>query len=196
MPKKSRDNVYWRKRLQAEHPAIYERLERGDIPSVSAAREEAKLKRQPSPMFQLKKLWDRATEEERREFLTWVGVPVMEAPPAPSHAIATSPKSKSVRRPKPAPAKTTSPTELFDRFGKLRPDIRDRIHRCLVLKGHYKGGAHQTARAMEKMGFSPYDPRLGNAIKGAPVMSYDGFIAPLAKWLADTEAELGLAAPE
>lgn len=52
-------------------PAIYEQWSAGDFVSLAAALKAAGLKKQRSPLHELKNGWQKASETERREFIEW-----------------------------------------------------------------------------------------------------------------------------
>lgn len=68
---KTRDNTYWLGRLEREHPAIFDRLRSGAIPSVRAACAEARLIHLPSPLDALKRERARTSSAERAAFVAW-----------------------------------------------------------------------------------------------------------------------------
>jgi hypothetical protein len=68
---KKRDSAYWRRRLQKEHPAVFDQLKAGRIRSVRQACIRAGLIRQPSALDELKRAWKKASRTERDEFERW-----------------------------------------------------------------------------------------------------------------------------
>lgn len=69
---KKRDAAYYRRRLRAEHPAIYADLEAGRISSVRQAAAKARLIHLPTRLSALKREWKGATSDERLEFVRWL----------------------------------------------------------------------------------------------------------------------------
>jgi hypothetical protein len=68
---KDRTNAYWRARIERDHPEIFARLAAGEIATVRAARNAAGLLRQPTPLQQMMRAWDRLKPRDRNEFLRW-----------------------------------------------------------------------------------------------------------------------------
>jgi len=69
---KKRDNSYFERRLEREHPAIYARLRAGAIRSVRAAAIEAGILRRPTALNALKRDWRLASVTEKRAFIAWL----------------------------------------------------------------------------------------------------------------------------
>jgi len=63
---------YLLRRLARTHPDILDAYERGDYPSVRQAAIAAGIVKVPTSLDQLQKLWAKATEEERANFLAWL----------------------------------------------------------------------------------------------------------------------------
>lgn len=63
-----RDNAYWLRRLENEHPAIHARLKSGAIRNVRQACVEAGLIRLSTRVTALKREWKKATLAERAEW--------------------------------------------------------------------------------------------------------------------------------
>jgi hypothetical protein len=69
-----RDSEYWKNRLKNEHPGIWKKHESGEISSVRAAAIEAGLIRERTPLMDLKRAWNNASDSERAAFLKEVSV--------------------------------------------------------------------------------------------------------------------------
>lgn len=67
-----RGNSYYLDRLEKEHPAIHAEFKADKFPSALKALEAAGLKVRRSRLLELKNGWDKATADERREFVAWL----------------------------------------------------------------------------------------------------------------------------
>lgn len=85
MPKKQdRSSAYYLKRLEDEHPQIFADLQAGKYPSANAALRAAGLIKQRTRLHELKNAWNKASKQERREFIQWIRSSGI-MPSVPSH---------------------------------------------------------------------------------------------------------------
>lgn len=160
---KKRDNAYWLGRLEREHPAIFDRLRSGAIPSVRAACAEAGLIRLPSRLDALKREWARASSSERAAFVAWV---------------------KGMLPPR--PTVVSLPVVLTGPDGTLLPEVIDRIKAIMARPGPFGPGRAPHGRIMSAMGYARSSTRLANALdrRGKP----DGdFLDRLRAWMVAAE---------
>lgn len=82
MSKPKRDNAYYEQRLKDEKPQIYKDLIDGVYPNVHQAAIAAGLKKQPTVLEQLKRLWAKADAKEQGEFRDFInpGTPAVGGP--------------------------------------------------------------------------------------------------------------------
>ncbi len=66
-----RDNHYYAGLLKRRAPDIHEQWSAGHFASLADALRAAGLKKQRSPLHELKNGWQKASEAERREFIEW-----------------------------------------------------------------------------------------------------------------------------
>ena len=64
------DRSYTLARLHRDHPALAERVERGEL-SANAAAIEAGFRKKPTPLDTLKREWTKASRKERNQFMRW-----------------------------------------------------------------------------------------------------------------------------
>jgi hypothetical protein len=57
--------------LKREYPELFERVKAGEL-SANAAAIQAGFRKKPKPLKELRRWWNKASEEERAEFLDWV----------------------------------------------------------------------------------------------------------------------------
>jgi hypothetical protein len=67
-----RDSSYWSKRLLVEHPLVHAKLISGEIGSVRAACIKAGFILPSTRLGALKREWQKASPDERREFMSWI----------------------------------------------------------------------------------------------------------------------------
>lgn len=149
---RKRDSGYYRERLRREFPTIYKDLVSGKIATVRQAAIRAGLIRSPTRLDALKREWRRASSAERRAFAAWLR--------------ASLPKGETALPPR-------SP---IDGTGRLKKPVVDHIEAWCRSRKKSPG------QIMKEMGFSNYDFRLAQALKGAPLASE--IVDRLAKWLA------------
>jgi hypothetical protein len=66
-----RDSAYLAARIKRDRPDIAERAEAGEFKSVRAAAIEAGIIKPLTPVDLLRRAWNKATPEQRKEFLKW-----------------------------------------------------------------------------------------------------------------------------
>lgn len=89
MAERSRDNAYWRERLEGEtkYADILQRLDSGAIPSMRMACIEAGFIRKQRPLDQLRRAWNKATWAQRMKFFFEVLPAVRETLPEFKEAV-------------------------------------------------------------------------------------------------------------
>lgn len=60
-------------RLASEHPKLMDQVRAGEL-SAHAAAVQAGIVRIPTPLEQLKRIWKKASKNERGEFVDWIGI--------------------------------------------------------------------------------------------------------------------------
>jgi hypothetical protein len=68
-----RDNSYYLRRLEIEHPAIFADFKAGKYASARQALNAANLKRVQRPLNVLKNAWKKASAKQQADFLLWCG---------------------------------------------------------------------------------------------------------------------------
>ena len=176
-----RDNDYYARRIQRDHPQIWHDFQAGVYKSLAEARRAAGLGGKRTRVLELKNAWRKATAEQRDEFLALLdaeGVTLPLPRPAPAPAPATI--SSSVPTLTPAPtstptltvgSSTSAPTTgggfIFARDGYLTPEAKDRINQITDQRGlRDRYGSPKTGVIMRELKppFSPSDPSLGSAL--------------------------------
>lgn len=132
--KGKRDNAYYELRLAAEHAAIYAAYKAGKHGSLHAACVEAGLKKERTPLQELKSGWAKASKAERDEFQVW----------CKGH---------------PWPTSGSLPPAVFDADDRLTPWAVRRIRDIMKMKAMKSAG--DVTRAI---GINPLNPSIGNAI--------------------------------
>lgn len=77
-----RDATYLRERIRKSNPAIFEQLERGELPSVNEAARMAGIIKPDTPLKQLRRAWRKVDAKDRERFLQEqieAGAPIFEA---------------------------------------------------------------------------------------------------------------------
>lgn len=151
---RKRDSGYYRERLRREFPAIYKDLISGKIASVRQAAIRAGLIRSPTRSDALKREWKRASSAERKVFLDWL------------------------KRSLPKRGTALPPPSPVDGAGRLRKPVID------FIEGWRRTRKASPGQIMKEIGFSNYDFRLAQALKGGPLAHE--VVDRLAKWLVSS----------
>jgi DNA adenine methylase len=67
------DPEYLTARIARDHPDILDRMKAGEYASVRRAAIDAGIVKEPTRLERLQKLWTKATDDERAQFLEWMG---------------------------------------------------------------------------------------------------------------------------
>ncbi|UJQ93352.1 hypothetical protein [Mariluticola halotolerans] len=67
-----RDNAYYLKRIETEHPAVWADWKSGKFKSVNEARRAAGMITERTPLHELKNAWGKASRAEQQDFLSWL----------------------------------------------------------------------------------------------------------------------------
>ena len=68
---KDRGRAYTLRRLEKDHPELFQQVCAGEL-SANAAAIEAGFRKTQGIVYRLQRLWEKATKEQRDEFLNWV----------------------------------------------------------------------------------------------------------------------------
>ncbi len=154
-----RDSTYWRARLKREAPAIYEQLERREIPSVNEATYRAGLQERPTRLKLMQGKWKGMTSAEKHQFVEWLKA---------QHGIASKAKGP------PAARGTAS---LTGADGHFTGDAIGRLWDAMITRGK------QPADVMEEIGRNRYETTFQEALmrrrKPRPEL-----VDELTKWLS------------
>lgn len=194
-----RDNAYYVRQLQRDHPQIWHEFQIGIHKTIAEARRAAGLGGQRTRLHELKNAWSKATDEQREEFLAFLDAQGVTLPlPRPTPAPAPAPTSPSV--PALTPAPTSKPTSTAGsstsapsaglgftvaQNGYLTQEAIDRLNQIIDqrrLRGPY--GAPRVAIIMREFGpqFSPNDASLGSAIRNGTRLREE-MITAVEQWL-------------
>lgn len=119
MAEQKRDSDYFKKKLRSKNRALYDEVAAGRM-SVNKARQLAGMGGKRTWLSQLKHAWRSASPADRTTFLSWAGLTVPVAAPAP-----------------PSPVAPTTPgsSTAFDADGRLLPWARRRIPEIMARRG-------------------------------------------------------------
>lgn len=151
-----RDAAYYEDRLKRDPPTIYADLKAGKYRIVTDAALAAGLKTKRTRLHEMKNAWEKATNAEKREFMTW-----LRASGSPGHL---------------APV-VSKPLALLAVNRCLLPLTIARIDE-IMSKRHLKIGD-----VMVEMGFPRLNASLGMALAGGTKLQ-PYVITALEKWLA------------
>ena len=174
-----RDNAYYKKRLQTEHPAIYQDWLDGKYKNLTAARRAANLGARRTRVHEMKNAWRKSTDAEREEFLKFLKAEGVDysTPSAGGPGKATSMSGTA--------AGGLGFPVAVDRY--LTEEAKDRISFILRKRKLIGGsGSPRTSVIMRELvpAFSNYDPSLGMALLRKSRIAAE-MIEPLEKWLLD-----------
>lgn len=179
MPK--RDNAYFRRRLEVEHPRIWKDLNDGKYSSEREAFIAAGLRSERTRLNELKNAWTKATYDEKREFIGWLkaqpGVTSAPGPAVSSLPTLTAPMptlATTRRKKSPRPA-----TSIFDSDNRLLPAAIMRIEHLLSLKRMRRGDL------LHELGFKKLNPSLGFALRNLNRINDDDLAHALEQWVHD-----------
>lgn len=111
MAKSKRDSDYYLKRLETEHPAIFDGWKGGKYSSARKALEAAGLRTPTKALAALKAAWTKASVKDRADFLLWAG----------------------------PPASTRVPTILLDKDRRLTPAAAANVRTIMTRRGMRMG---------------------------------------------------------
>ncbi|SON54343.1 hypothetical protein HDIA_0802 [Hartmannibacter diazotrophicus] len=142
--KKVRNNDYYLKVMERNHPAVYADYRAGKYASVREARQAAGLLSSRTRLHELKNAWSKSTLAERKAFLNWVRTNSQPAVGKATRGSSTKP---------------TPMVQVVDKEGRLLPNARARI-----LKEIADQGLTQSQLA-DAIGISRLDISVQNALK-------------------------------
>lgn len=175
-----RDNAYFRRRLEAEYPAIWKALKEGKYSSEREAFIAAGLRSDRTRLNELKNAWTKASISEQRAFWQWLKVEIAKHG-SPSHTTGATPLSPATT---PSPTTTPSPPPLppravIDSDGRLTSWARKRISDLIAKRGI------RQSDVLAEMGFKKLNPSLSLAI-GRRYRIKDVHLAKaIEKWISD-----------
>ena len=187
---KVRNNTYWLKRLELEHPAIHAKLMAKEILSVRSARAEAGLIRLPTRLDAMKREWNGATTAERAAFLRFLegesGISIIPTKPIPAKSEKGAPEVPVVA------SRPTVPISIADGDRCLTPSGKTRLLAVMLRLGLYRKRMSKgtfdikSGAMMREFGFDASDPSLSRAIRWGSQLA-PGLISKLDEWLAKHE---------
>jgi len=151
-----RNNEYYEKRLQLEHPIVYADLQAGKYRTVSEAAIAVGLKQVRTRLHELKNSWSKATTSEQAEFLRYLVGSGVTLPPSP--VSPSGPLGVAVSR-------------------KLTPASSFRIRHIMAMRQLKPGDV------MSEMGFSRLNASVGMALARGTQLNPD-VVKSLEQWLA------------
>jgi hypothetical protein len=171
-----RDNAYFRRRLEAEHPGIWKDLNDGKYSSERAAFIAAGLRSERTRLNELKNAWTKASSAEQRDFLQWLKMKVARHR-SPSHAVgAISPPPPIVSSAAPPP-----PHAVIDSAGRLTPWATKRVSELIAKRGILQSDV------LAEMGFKKLNPSLSLALRRGNRIHDVRLASALEKWIFDHE---------
>lgn len=198
MAKPIRDNEYYRKRLEAEYPAVHADFLTGKYETLGAALIAVGIRKPRTRLHELVNAWSKANSGERDEFIDWLrrtypaalaapsssALPVAAPSTAAPSVVVTSAAAPSVAVPSTASPSTATPTAPlsvgpFSTGRRLAPWAVDRI-RQIVLKRNLKIGQVLVDLGI---GAKPLNPSLGFALHRGTTMQQP-LIDALERWVA------------
>jgi hypothetical protein len=171
-----RDNAYYRRRLEKEHPAIFQDLKDGKYPSEREAFVAAGLRSERTRLHELKNAWRKSSRAEQAAFMKWLKLEFAKLSAAAS--LSTAPSAASVTSSAAVPAKPAA----VDPLGHVMPWAKARIHYLMAKRGLKQGDV------MAEMGFKKLNPSLGLALNQDTRIRHAGLARGLEKWIRDQEA--------
>lgn len=156
--KLKRDGAYYLGRLEREHPATFADYQAGKFGSINEAIFSVGMKKPRTRLDELKNAWEKATNAERKAFITWL------------RSASTTPAA--------APATTSGPIAIDQR---LQPWAKARILHIMSVRGLKVGNV------MDETGFKRLDASLGMALRGNTKLR-PSMISALGRWLAANAA--------
>ena len=161
-----RDNDYFARRLQRDHPQVWHDFQAGVYKSLAEARRAAGLAVERTRVHELKNAWHKATAEQRDEFLVFLDAEGVTLP-LPGPKSASTPTTTAITGIS-APATATGTGFTVAQNGYLTQQAKDRINQIIDirrLRGRY--GAPKIGIIMKEFGtpFSPNDASLGSALR-------------------------------
>ncbi|MCM2477188.1 hypothetical protein HGO38_27425 [Rhizobium sp. CG5] len=164
--KPKRDSAEDEERLKAEYPGLYVDFLAGRIPSLPRAMQMAGLTGERTRLQKLKNSWKKATDDDRRAFLSWLAETDGALVAAPA---GMGPGAQAAMPPSPPPPIATG------RY--LLPATVERIKAIMIRRGL------RPADVMAEMGFLAEDRSLTLALARNSSLRLS-VIVELEKWLA------------
>ncbi|WP_209427684.1 hypothetical protein [Pararhodobacter sp. SW119] len=176
----TRDNAYFERRLQKEHPQVYADWKAGKFKTLTAARHSIGLGKRRTRFQELINAWEKASTQERDDFLDYLRKQGVQ--PASVAAAAAAPTVA------PAGGGATGGSRLGYQVavvGKLTPQAKDRILEIVQrrgLLGQY--GAPRYGAIMQELipPFKPQNMALAQAIRNGTRLKPD-MVRALEQWL-------------
>ena len=184
-----RDNAYFAARLERENPEVWSAWQVGAYPSLRAACVSAGLVRRRSRSSELKNAWQKATVDEKIEFLEHLRVEGI-LRRAKGFELALPPRQSTKSAPEDADRKLIQPFPWkITENGRLTPEAKERILGIMRRRDLIAGGnAYRVGVVMEELGrgFKSQDPSLSHALKGGWRIRPE-LAKALEKWLVEQE---------
>ena len=178
-----RDNDYYARRLQRDHPQIWHDFLAGKYKSFAEARRAAGLGGSRTRVQELKNAWHRATSEQRDEFLAFLdaeGITLPLAGTTSASAPTTAPTAGSITS---APATGIG---SIAKEGRLTREARGRINQIIDRRGlRGRFDEPKIGVIMKELSppFSPHDASLGSALARGTRLKKD-MVEALERWMA------------
>ena len=176
-----RDNAYFERRLQNEHPQVYADWKAGKFKTLTEARHSVGLGRRRTRLQELINAWEKATAQDRDDFLNHLRKQGVQQPGNPASAAAPTGSPAGV-------AATGSglgyPVAVG---GYLTPQAKDRVLEIVQRRGLI--GRYDSPRygvIMQEMipPFKPQNMALAQAIRHDKRLKPD-MVHALERWLLD-----------
>ena len=194
-----RDNDYFARRLQKDHPQVWGDYQAGVYKTLTEARRAANLGGTRTRLHELKNAWRKASDKERDAFLAFLdaegGTLALNRPkPAPAPAPTSSMMPTLSPAPRLTPGQTaggitSAPTtglgSTFARDGYLTTEAKDRLNHIIDQRGlRGRKGTLKVGTIMRELNppFSPLDTSLEPALTKGTRLRED-LLDALERWV-------------
>ncbi|WP_018389273.1 hypothetical protein [Ancylobacter sp. FA202] len=172
-----RDNAYYRRRLETEHPTIFQDLKDGKYASEREAFVAAGLRSERTRLHELKNAWRKSSRAEQAAFMQWLKLEYARLRGAAAMSVAPSTAPPTA----PPTAPGTSSAAAVDSLGHVMPWAKARIQQLMARRGLKLGDV------MAEMGFKKLNPSLALALNQDSRLRDVRMVRAVEKWIREQD---------
>ena len=172
-----RDNAYYRRRLENEHPVIFQDWKDGKYASEREAFVAAGLRSERTRLHELKNAWRKSSRAEQAAFMAWLKLEYARLRGAAALSVAPSTAPPTA----PVTSAAAAGPAAVDPLGHVMPWAKARILDLMEKRGLKLGDV------MAEMGFKKLNPSLGLALNQDSRLRDVRMVRAVEKWIRDQD---------